>query len=173
MVYKKGKYWRGKKHAQSKQRGRTLEMFIEDGLTELSEWKRQDFCGIRLAIEQIRGENGPIRIRKQPADFIVITQNQVWLFDAKECSQKYWYPQHGASEHQREAIAIFQKMGWRAGFVIWFRKDSSIDYAMMFKQIRWIENFSKRISIDDGVPFDWDLFQKIEYCRKELTKEIV
>lgn len=90
--------------------------------------------------------------KKQPADYLIIGKKNCWLIDSKECSKNKFCPKQQPKHQILEMNRIRQvNENAKSGFVIWFKKD---DPAMI--NLRFIENFDRPSTIEDGQKFVWD-----------------
>ena len=128
--------------------GRELEKKVERVLDQLNQ--QTSLVTFRIEVKQVRAKDKFIYSKKQPCDYIVIGK-RVWAFDAKECSSNKWYPSK-APEHQIVSLNKMQKLGHKAGFLVWFKKAEQID------NIRWVENFNEPATAESGIALDWEMF---------------
>lgn len=135
------------------QRGRELEKQIEEKLGAINQYC-ENALSIRLEIRQARVKGQLVYCKSQPFDYAIIlpVPHPSWFFDAKECSQKTWYPatdRTKTARNQKASLLKMQRMGHRAGFLVYFKYSLSL---------RFIEDWSKPITCVDGVAFDWQEF---------------
>ncbi len=98
---------------------------------------------------------------KQPCDYVIILKDAIWLIDSKECSNDKFYPKR-QPYHQIESFRKAKNMGYRAGFVVWFRKSD-----IFGNDLRFIEELEKPSSNKDGSSFDFFIDELIKsYNRK-------
>lgn len=129
----------------TKRKGSELENHIEQVFKQLN--ATQGIIAIRLEVKRIGKD---IYKAKQPCDYVIITSKTCWMFDAKECSEKTWYP-NKAPDHQKEAMLKAQKMGHRAGFLVQFASEP-------MKPLSFITDFTNPVTSQDGEPWDWNWF---------------
>ena len=137
-------------------RGITLELYIDQKINGFNRDFPNQFMGIRLAIPVVKGE----RVAKQPADYMIMTQKGVWMFDAKETYEEKWYISK-VPQHQIEGLRRADGLNCVSGFLIWFREDDlSIDLAVAAKSVRFVQDFRSQtvFTKEDGRPFDWGFF---------------
>lgn len=127
-------------------RGMELEKRFDGWLANLN---RLGIVAIRLEIRTNLEKKA--YLRKQPADYVIINAKRIWLLDSKECSQDKFSPEQ-QPPHQVESMKRMQSLGWRAGFVVWFRKYDPVGVNM-----RLIEDFSQPATIASGARFDWQM----------------
>lgn len=106
---------------------------------------------IRLEVRQARLKKSGkfIYCKKQPFDYIVITSQFTWGFDAKQCRAKKFYWSK-VPEHQIEACRKMQRLpGKRGGFLFDFVGDPVM---------RWVEDLTDPVTAQSGIAFDWEMF---------------
>lgn len=140
-----------KKLNEIRQKGRDLELHIERVLEEMTNHPLLKIIGIRIEVRQAKVAGKFVYCKRQPFDYLVIGQNRLWAFDAKECSSDVWYPSK-APQHQRDALTKVQDLGFEAGFVVYFKN------AQLWP--RWIEDFDSPATPDSGRQFGWEMFFK-------------
>jgi penicillin-binding protein-related factor A (putative recombinase) len=134
------------KEKMIKNKGRKFELQIEKAMDQINHLGLG--IAIRIEVRQAKTKTGNVYVKKQPFDYLVIANGLTWAFDAKECSQKKWYPTK-APEHQRIALAKMQSMrNCYGGFVVHFKR---------FGKTRWITDFDKPATPESGLEFDWEM----------------
>lgn len=132
-------------------KGRQLECKIESVFEQLNQFPH--LFAIRLRPEFVRnGKNGGFYRDKQPADYLIVTRSTVWLLDAKETEEKSWCPTKGASEYQLASMRKFKAMGYKAGFIVWFKLSAN-----QMESVRLIEDLDNKATCISGKRFSWDL----------------
>jgi len=123
-----------------------LQKRLEKGFEKLQDMGLLLFCKLNI---ETRFSKGAVKyIKKQPCDYIVITRENTWGIDAKECSAKVWYPKK-APAHQRDYLRWMQDNRKKGAFVVWFKK---------YNCMRVITDFASPAKPDSGIAFDWELF---------------
>jgi hypothetical protein len=133
-------------------RGIVLERRIERCFTQLNAVYPGIFC-IRLEVKQVMPGGRRVWAQKQPCDYLVITKQAMYAFDAKECAAKRWYPRRGAKPHQIDALLKLRSLGVRTAFVVEFTSLRGLP-----GNTRWIEDFASPASPESGVAFGWEMF---------------
>lgn len=119
-----------------------------------------DYFGVLAIRIEVRTSNfngKTVYKKKQPADYIVITNKNVWLLDSKECSKEKFYP-NLQPKHQILEMKRIRKVNKNAksGFVVWFKK---CDPAMI--NLRFIQDFDSPATIESGERFFWERLKNV------------
>ena len=126
-------------------RGRDLEKRIEKWMTFInsSTWS----IAVRLNVKQLR--ECRTYVSPQPCDYILFHEKEVWFIDAKETNASKWKPSI-APLHQIKSLEKAQSNGYKAGFLVWFRKLDPTG-----GNLRFIEDFSVPATIESGTKWNW------------------
>ena len=133
---------------------RRLELQIEEALDNINRYC-QNALGVRLEVRQARKDGKFVYCKRQPFDYEIILPAGLpsWFFDVKECSGERWYASKSSkTAHQKAALLKMQKMGHRAGFLVYFKSCLAL---------RFVEDWSRPATPESGVVFVWQ-----EFCKR-------
>lgn len=152
------------KNQSKANRGKKLERSIELVFDKLN--NLPGFLCIRVEVRQARKKTGGFAYcKKQPFDYLVLTPEIVWAFDAKmTSSDKLYLPKPnsiGKSSliHQLAALKKLARFNcdhrqfYRVGLVVLFQKYQGLPGAL-----RWVDSFDSPVTIESGRAFDWGMF---------------
>lgn len=139
------------RNKDKKNRGKELQEYISRNLERLQSLGSLIYVEIEIKMKKIDGKI--IYDKKQHCDFVVSSKKGNFWLDSKECGKNSFSISGKRIKRQAESFSLAQKMGNKAGFLVWFYKEDETK-----TNVRFVEDFSKPITIESGIKFDWDMF---------------
>lgn len=93
------------------------------------------------------------RRSKEHCDFVVATSQNVFFIECKETVKNKLYTKEYVAPHQMAIINSYNLWGYCAGLLIHFQKHDPD-----MENIRFVQNCKEIITIEDGIPFNKELF---------------
>lgn len=125
-----------------KAKGKGLEDYLEKGLSELK--KLQKCLYTRVKVDKKRS--------KESCDFIISTHYHTFYIDCKETT-KGALPLSNIKDHQIKDLTLAQNLNCVGALLVWFS-----EYDKEMNNLRLIDGFNNKITIESGHLFDWSIF---------------
>lgn len=133
-------------------KGRELELRIEQAFDKLN--SIPGYLAIRIEVKKVQVRGQFVYTKKQPFDFLIMTSEGVFAFDAKECSGDKFYPSK-VQDHQKRAIETAGRFPYcKSALLVWFKNAPRLD------NVRWITDMNSPATASSGVAFGWEMFVK-------------
>ena len=135
-------------NAGPKNKGKGLQDYMQKNLETLENLKQIMFCNLEIK----RLKDGTYT-KKQYCDYLIFTHKGDYWMDAKECKAEKLYISGKRLKRQAHDMERAKSLGKRTGFLVWFYSQD-----LTKSNLRFVEDFSKPITIESGTLFTWDMF---------------